>query len=65
MRVELEPPACFVGEDGRDVQEHASHDWMVTGFPENDVVTLQNVATGHGPTWEGPHLRFPVESDSH
>jgi hypothetical protein len=47
MRVELEPPACFVGEDGRDVQEHASHDWMVTGFPENDVVTLQNVATGH------------------
>lgn len=47
MRVELEPPACFVGEDGRDVDDSQACDWLVIGFPGPDVVSIRNIATGH------------------
>jgi hypothetical protein len=44
MSVELEPPASFVGLDGRDLT-NMGVDWVVRMFPRADVVTIQHVET--------------------
>jgi hypothetical protein len=56
MHVELEPPACFVGNDGRDRQPDGAQDWLVEGFPRPDVVSIRNVVTGHAAELGKDHL---------
>ena len=46
MRVELEPPACFMDEAGHELQWD-TRDWIVQAFPQPEIVTMQNVAMTH------------------
>ena len=46
MRVEIEPPACFLDENEKELRQ-GRQDWIVQSFPQADVVVIQNDATSH------------------
>jgi hypothetical protein len=46
MRVQLEPVACRLDANGHQLPDE-NDDWIVTTISDEDVVSLQNIRTGH------------------
>jgi hypothetical protein len=46
MRVQIEPPECRLDHNSHVLPDHRD-DWLIEQFPDNDVVTLRNLATDH------------------